>query len=156
MTMSKYEMKLHRKIASTCFNQAWDYLERKKRSSQDDIRMLSLAHTSMYHWGLLGKLRNLAIGQWQLSRVYADIGHPQLALKFAKSCLASCKRNHLSDMAHTANEGMARAYALSKEYAKAQKYLGIANRQLDKLKLDKEDRAIYLGQIAETESLIRA
>jgi len=75
-------------------------------------------------------------------------------VKFARSCLATCKENQLAEIEHTANEAMARAFAVAKDYERARKYLGKVRRQLDGQKLDKEDRDIYLDQLNETESLI--
>jgi len=153
--MSIAELKFHRKTAVTCFNNAWDFLVMKGRSQEDDRQMLHLAHASRYHWGLVGTPRNQAVGEWQLSRVYAELGESPLALQFAKSSLALCKKNSLTEVVHTANEAVARAYAVAKDYEKAREYLDRARRQLQKLSLDSEDRRIYSDQIRETERLIK-
>ena len=153
--MSKAEKEFHRKTAATCFNRAWDLLVMKNRSQEDDQQMLYLAHASRYHWGLVGTPRNRAVGEWQVSRVYADLGHPELALRFAKASLATCKKNGMADLIHTANEAVARAYAVAKDYDKAGEYLDRAREQLRKLRLDSEDRRIYSDQIRETERLIK-
>jgi tetratricopeptide (TPR) repeat protein len=155
MKLSKPNREFHRKLAAKCFNDAWEYIEKKNRSKADERQMLHLAHASRYHWGLIGAPVPQAVGDWQLSRIYANLGDRRLAVEFAKASLAICKRNHLSDIIHTANEGMARAYATSKEYDKARRYLDSARRQLDLLKLDREDRQIYADQLRETEKLIR-
>jgi hypothetical protein len=153
--MSKAEKEFHRKTAATCFNRTWDLLEMKNRSRDDDQEMLYLAHASRYHWGLVGAPRNLAVGEWQVSRVYADLWEPGLALRFAKASLATCRKNDIADVIHTANEAVARAYAVAKDYDKAREYLDRARQQLRKLKLDSEDRKIYSDQIRETERLIK-
>jgi tetratricopeptide (TPR) repeat protein len=140
--------------AVQCFNQAWDLLDKKDRDPQETEEMLHLAHASRYHWGLVGKPKNWAVGDWQISRIYADIGQPQLAKLFAKSCLEICERNGLSEILHTADEAVARAYAASKEYESARGYLEEARRRLDLLSLTEKDREVYLSQINETESLI--
>jgi hypothetical protein len=61
----------------------------------------------------------------------------------------------MADLIHTANEAVARAYAVAKEYDKAREYLGRARRQLRRLGLNSEDRRIYSDQIRETERLIK-
>jgi tetratricopeptide (TPR) repeat protein len=127
----------------------------KDRTVEKDHQMLNLAHASRYHWGLVGTAGNRATAEWQISRVYADLGEAQLALRFAKSSLNTCETNRLSDIVHTANEAMARAYAVAKDYRRAERYLSRARQQLDKLKLDREDRKIYSNQIHETEMLIK-
>ena len=152
--MPKNEREFHRKVAVACFNGAWDYLGKKRRTSSDDREMLSLAHASRYHWGVVGTPTNRAVSDWQVSRAYAEIGDPRLSLEFAKSSLAICESNGLGDTVHTANEACARAYAVAGEQDKARAHLARARRQLNALNLGKEDREVYLGQINETERLI--
>jgi len=152
---SREERELHRRSAANCFNRAWDLLEKKDRSGEENLQMLHLAHASRYHWGLIGTPTNRAIGDWQLSRIYAELKQPQLALLFAESSLAMCEENELSEILHTANEAAARAYAVAKDYRNARRYLNKASRQLDRLALSENDRRVYLDQIAETRALIR-
>jgi len=156
LALWKAERNLHRKLAAACFNRAWDYLEMRRRTAEDDVEMLNFAHTSMYHWRLVGSPRQIAIGEWQLSRAYVEVGFPKLAIQLAKSCLDRCTANDLSDIVHSANEGLARAYAANGEYRKAQKRISLAKSQLGKLKLTAEDRKVYGDQISETASLIRS
>ena len=117
--------------------------------------MLHIAHASRYHWGFVGTPQNVAVSDWQISRIYASLNQPELALQFAKSCLEICEKNSLSDVLHTAYEAIARAYAISKDYGRAKDYLNRAREQLTKLKLDKEDRKAYSDQIRETEQMLR-
>jgi len=118
-------------------------------------RCYTLAHASRYHWGLVGTPTNQAAGDWQISRVYATLNQPTLALHFAKSCLELCEKNDLSDTIHTAYEGMARAHAIGGDYKSAREYVAKAREQLAHLTgLDEEDRKTYSDQILETERLI--
>jgi len=153
--MSESEEEFHRKMARKCFNEAWDYLDKRNKDDGEERTMLHLAHASRYHWGLVGTPRNVAVGDWQISRIYASLNQPELALQFAKSCLEICEKNSLSDVLHTAYEAIARAYAISKDYGRAKDYLNRAREQLTKLKLDKEDRKAYSDQIRETEQMLR-
>lgn len=153
--MSKHGLEeFHRDTGKRCFNEAWDYLEKKNRNANDDQQMLHLAHTSRYHWSFVGTDRNFAIGDWQISRVYAVLNEPRLALQFAKSSLERMERNNLSDILCTGYEAMARAYAVAKKYETARSYIKRARAQLAKSKLDKQDTKIYSDQIRETEQLI--
>ena len=154
MKMTAEERGFHRKVAAQAFNRSWDYLDMKKRTPDDDRELLHLAHASRYHWGLVGEPKNLAVGDWLLSRAYGEIGEPRLALRFAQSSLATCKKAKLGNIVHTANEAMARAYALSGDFSRARGYLDVARGQLKRLQLDKEDRKIFLGQIEQTGKLI--
>ena len=115
--------------------------------------MLLLAHTSRYHWGVVGNASNLAVGEWQLSRVYADLKDPSPSLLFAKSSLDLCLNNKLSDLLPSAYEGMARAYVTAHDDQQARDYVAKARKELESVK-DKEDRAIYEEQINATEALI--
>ncbi len=152
--MSQSEHEFHRKFAAKCFNEAWDYLDKKERDFNDEQVMLHLAHASRYHWSFIGKPRNLAIVDWQISRVYAALNQPQLALNFAKACLETCQKNNLSENLVSAYEGMARAYAIAKDYQSARNYINKAREQLRVSTADDEDKKIYSGQIRETEELI--
>jgi len=154
--ISERDREFHRKCAAACFNRAWDYLEMRRRTAEEDVAMLNLAHSSLYHWQIAGSPRHVAISEWQLSRAYVAVGFPRLAIQIAKSCLDRCTANDLSDIIHTANEGLARAYAADGDYRKAQKHISKARSQLGGLKLTSEDRKVYGDQIAETVSLIRS
>ena len=54
----------------------------------------------------------------------------------------------------TAYEGMARAYAIAKDYQSATSCVNKLRGQLDVSSAEDEDRKIYLDQIRETEDLI--
>src|SRR2546422_10821891 len=64
IAMTQSEQEFHRKMAVECFNKTWDYLRKKNRTPDDDRLMLNLAHSSCYHWSLVGKAPNFAIGDW--------------------------------------------------------------------------------------------
>jgi hypothetical protein len=143
----------HKKTAAACFNKAWDFLDKKERSREEDLQMLHEAHTSRYHWGQIGNAHNFAIGDWQISRVYAALKQPALALLFARSSFDICQENDLKDLLLSAYEGMARAHAVANDAEEARRYLGLARKELELVK-DKEDHKIYAQQIDETEALI--
>lgn len=153
--MSQSENEIHRKTAIKCFNEAWDYLDKKNRNSDDEQQMLHLAHASRYHWGFIGNAKNFAIGDWQISRVYAALGEPRLALHFAKSCLEITQKNNIVDNLLSAYEGMARAYAIAKDSKSARDYISKARMQLEKTpEMSAADKKVYADQIRETEELI--
>ena len=115
--------------------------------------MLDEAHTSRYHWGLIGTAHNFVIGDWQISRAYAAMEQPALALLYARSSLDLCEKNDLKELLPSAYEGMSRAYAVANDAAEARRYLQMARKQLEHVK-DEEDRKVYSQQIDETEALI--
>jgi tetratricopeptide (TPR) repeat protein len=155
MTLRGPERELHRRMAVRCFNEAWTYLEKKHRTAADDRQMLLLAHTSRFHWGLVGTPQSQSVGDWQISRAYAALGDSRLALAYARSCLMLCREHDLSDLLGTAYEAMARAYAIAGERSAARAYLQKAREQLATSHLDREAKTIYRAQIEDTERLIR-
>jgi hypothetical protein len=150
---SEQEMEFHRKIAKQCFNKTWDYLEKKNRTPDDDRQMLILAHASRYHWGLIGYARNLAVGEWQISRVYADLKYAESSLLFAKSSLELVIKNNLTELLPSAYEGVARAYAIAQQPQLSRDYIAKARKELESIR-DEADKKVYAGQINETEALL--
>ena len=154
MALTRAEKEFHRKTAVQAFNEAWELLDMKVRSAQDDRRMLHLVHVSRYHWGLVGNPGNIAVADWQISRAYASLGQADLSLRFAKSCLETCEKEGLAEIIHTAHEAMARAHAVGGDSRSARKHLEKARALLEKLPLSAEDQRTYLEQIRETESML--
>ena len=140
--MLKAEREIHRKSAVESFNKTWIYLDEEKRSPADDLEMLHSAHASRYHWGLVGTPLNHAVGDWQISRVYASLGQSELALRYARLSLTICTKNGLAELMPSACEAIARAYAAAKDSEHATEYVTKARRLLDRLPLEKEDRRI--------------
>ena len=151
---SQTDKEFHRKVAAECFNRTWDYLEQKNRSLDDDQMMLNLAHASRYHWSFIGKPWNFTTGDWQISRVYAALNQPDLALSFAKKALETSQKHNLSERLISAYEGMARAHAAATEYPLAREFVSKARVQLLAVSLDDENRKTYSDQIDETERMI--
>ncbi len=152
--MQSSDREFHKRTAVECFNRAWDYLEKKDRTVHDDHLMLHLAHASRYHWSFVGTAKNLAIGDWQVSRVYAALNQPELSLQFAKASLEIGEKNSLPETVLTANEAIARAYATDEKYNLAKGFLDKAKNQLRTASLDDQDRKVYSDQIRETEKMI--
>jgi len=65
---------LHRQFAAKFFNDTWELLARPERTPEEDDRMIHLAHASRLHWQFAGKPENIAVGEWQVSRVHAVLG----------------------------------------------------------------------------------
>jgi len=59
--------------------------------------MIHMAHASRYHWGVTGTALNFVRGDWQISRVYSELGIGEAALKYAESCLEICIHNEIKD-----------------------------------------------------------
>ncbi len=153
--MSHTDHEFHRKIAAECFNRTWDYLKQKNRNPYDDQMMLNLAHASRYHWSIIGKPLNFAIGDWQISRAYSALNQPDLAIHFANTSLETCRKNNLPGwLLASAYEGMARAYIATKDYRLAREYVDKARLQLRSEVVDEEDLKTVSDQIDETERMV--
>lgn len=145
--------KIQRKFAVDCFNNAWDYLDKPTLTPEEELIMFDLAHASSFHWSKIGKPRNFAVGAWQISRCYTKINDGLMALKYAEKCLKITIDNKVEDNYVSAYEGIARAYAVLKDYENAKKYITKAEEELVKV-TDKEDRDIFEPQIKDTKSMI--
>lgn len=75
------------KLAKQLFNECWEYIEKQNRTNEDNLMMLHLAHASRFHWGNVGTLKEIAIGEWQCSYVYSLLGYGEPALVHAQTSL---------------------------------------------------------------------
>ncbi len=113
----------HRKFAADLFNLTWKYLEKTERTPEDVDTMINATHASRYHWSIVGDAQNLAIGEWQISRVYAVLDRPEAARYHAERCLAVCVANGIGDFSLAyAYEALARAAAIAGDKESAARY----------------------------------
>jgi len=75
-------------LAKQLFNACWDLIEKEDRTVEEDIEMIHLAHTSRWHWGNVGGIKERAIGEWQCARVHALLGHGETAYLHASQSYA--------------------------------------------------------------------
>jgi hypothetical protein len=108
------DLEWQRKVAAHLFNSTWVLLEKKARSREESDTMIHMAHASRYHWGVAGGPKELAIGEWQISRVYAILGRPEPALYHAQRSLEICEAHKIGDFPQAyAYEALARAFAIA-------------------------------------------
>lgn len=101
----------HKKLAIECFNKTWSYIDLKSRTTEEDLEMIHLAHSSRYHWGIAGTELEKGRGEWQISRVYSIVNQGQSALLHAEAYLDICNKNNYQDWDISfAFEAMAYAY----------------------------------------------
>src|SRR2546421_12846701 len=111
---SKADAEWHRRMAARLFNSTWDLLLTKRRTKEDSNTMIHMAHASRYHWSVVGGPEELAIGEWQISRVYAALDRPEPSLFHAQRCLEICQAGKLGHFPLAyAYEALARAFALA-------------------------------------------
>jgi len=117
------------KTAKHTFNEAWDFLDKKRLTKAEKATLLNLVHTSCYLWQQVKEhtATHQSIGLWQISRAYAHIGDGANALLFAEQNIQLCK-SEKPDGFYTAyaHESAARAYILSANKAKAASHIRLA------------------------------
>ncbi|MEA3188599.1 MAG: hypothetical protein QOD99_2429 [Chthoniobacter sp.] len=119
---------LHKKRVIEFLNETWRLLDKRERTPKEDARMLNLAHASRLHWEFMGSAENLAVGEWQVSRVHAVLLQSDAALFHAQRSLDISKRNHLTPFhVACAHEAMARAVAFTHPQA-ASEHIATARR----------------------------
>jgi len=108
------EKELHRTLGVEEFNLVWSLLGKQRRTRDEDDTMVHAAHASRFHWGIAGGPKEWAIGEWQISHVYAVLGREESASYHANRCLELCNANRLGDfLLAYAYEALARADALA-------------------------------------------
>lgn len=138
----------HRKFAVECFNAAWDLLERDDRTTEQTDTMIDLAHASRWHWTQTSFCtpQNLAIGAWQLSRVYVVADCPDIARHHGEVSLRICQEHDLAPFFQAyAYESIARAAAATGEDPGP--YLAEARRLADRIE-DPKDRDALLADLS--------
>lgn len=138
---------LERRIAADCFNATWTLLDKPRRSTDDELRMIHMAHASCHHWAAVGTAKNLAVGEWQISRVYAVLGRAEPALFHARASLRACRKGRVTGLPLAyAYEALARASALAGRRADAARYVGSGRAAGERIR-EKEDRELVLRDL---------
>jgi hypothetical protein len=138
----------HRRHGVALFNGAWELIDARSRTPDDDVEMLLRAAASRWHWGRIGGPEELATGDWQVAHVASLLGLADLARLFAR-------RNLDIALAHgwsgwrlaSAHEGMARAYAVSGDADGRARHVEQATAALED-EPDDESRDLIESQLA--------
>lgn len=111
-------------FSTHCFNAAWELLEKRDRTSDDDEQMARLAQASLWHWTQRADCsdENLSIGSWQISRIYAVLGEAGNARKYAQLCLDNAPADDAFCLGY-AYEALARAEAIADNHERAKQFL---------------------------------
>ncbi len=146
----------HRAEAVGLFNGVWQMLDAADRSPARDDQMVHAAHASRWHWSQadeLGGDEQLAVGEWQCSRVYSVLGRGEPALHHARACLAICEASGLGDwVLAAAYEALARASAAAGDFGEARAWLGRARTAVSVI-ADPKDREVIEGDLASLAAL---
>jgi tetratricopeptide (TPR) repeat protein len=132
----------HRYFSVSCFNHAWDLIDRSKRTQQEDQEMIFLGLAALWHWKQREDCTptNLSIGYWQVARIYALLKQADNARTYAQQCLEISKMGGVAPFyLGYAYEGLARAEAAAGNRTAMLEYLEEARRLANRV-TDPEDR----------------
>ena len=126
----------HRYFSAHCFNAAWDLLDKKDRTPDENEQMIRLSLASMWHWTQRADctVTNLSIGYWQTARVYAVLGQADNARRYGQLCLSASRSEGVMPfyLAY-AYEALARAESVAGNSQLTQDYLAEARRLLEQV-----------------------
>lgn len=147
METPEISLEQHKQFAIELFNNTWDMLEKNDRSDYDDIRMIHMAHTSLYHWSYVGEAVNMTRGEWLVSRVYCSVGLLESAEYHARKSLSICLNNNIGDIDLAfAYEAFTRIYALKLHQEDFDKYQALAF-EASKQTTSINNRDYFIGEL---------
>jgi hypothetical protein len=145
---SPIDMLTERALASHLFNHVWTLLDTTDRTPEQDDAMVHAAHASRWHWGQVGGPEQWAVGEWQCSRVYAELGDGTQALRHARRCLELSVLDGVDDFVEaSAHEALARALAVSGDMEAARAERDLAYGLAVNLE-DDDDRGVIESDLA--------
>jgi hypothetical protein len=132
----------HKYFAAHCFNRAWDLIEKKDRTPEDDRMMVAMNQASLFHWSQRpdNDDRRRSVGYWQASRIQALLGNAVEARRHADVCLSHSHKLEPFYLGY-AYEALARSAKLAGNAAESVEFLAAATEQAG-LVSRKEDRAL--------------
>jgi len=124
----------HKHFSVNCFNLTWDFIDQPSRTLEENEQMILTSMASVWHWTQRPDCepKNLSIGYWQLSRVFALAGQAEQARKYGEISLRHGK-NEAPFYIGYAYEALARAEAVGGNKAKMNEYLTKAREYLAKV-----------------------
>jgi len=141
------EEEFHKKMGARFFNETWKLLDQSSRTAEEDAQMIHLAHGSRLHWGFVGNAQNLAVGEWQIARVYSVLNRPEPALYHAKRSVQIAEENNFEGFYQaSAYEGMARALATANDPS-ASEFIAKAKAIAQTIR-EADDRALIESDLA--------
>ena len=145
------EAEAHRFFSAHCFNRAWDLIRKSNRTTIECEQMLQLSQASLWHWTQRSDCtpKNLSIGNWQLSRVYALLGQAENAKRCAKMCLHYSEGTSPFFIGH-AHEALARSAAVADDVLGKAHHLAEARLYLAQVTSDR-DRALLQADLQSLE-----
>jgi hypothetical protein len=142
------ETQAHQYFAIETFNGAWELIEKRERTADDDAEMLQRAFASRWHWGFVGGPEQLATGDWQIAHVASLLGYGWMAQFYARRAFEICERESWTDWRRASMlEGLARSAAAAGDFAARAHYFALAEDAIAQI-AEAGDRALIASQLA--------
>ena len=139
----------HRTFAPRAFNHTWELLDKPVLTREEEEEMLSSTFAQLYHWYAVGEPKNWAIADWQVSRVTALLGYPDLARRFGNRSFELADEHNLGPFIKGfAHEAIARAAAEVDDVETFTEHVAAARALLPEIE-DAEEREILEADLAE-------
>ena len=137
----------HRFFSADCFNKAWELIDKRKRTPEEDEQMLCLNQASLWHWSQRADCTNanLSIGYWQAARIHTLLGRVDEARRYGHLCLQHSPDEEPFLRAY-AYEALARAESLAGDATLVATYAAEAARLAAQV-TDAEDREQLLDDL---------
>jgi hypothetical protein len=138
---------VHRHFSAACFNDAWTFIEKPTRTAEENERMILLSMASLWHWTQREDCapRNLAVGYWQASRVYALAGLAGEARRYGELCLQYSRPEPPFYLAY-AFEALARAEKAAGNPGLAAQYRAEAARLAEQVQ-EEDDKKLIVDDL---------
>lgn len=140
----------HRYFSTECFNRAWDLIEQEDRTPEEEDEMLNLSIASLWHWTQRPDCtsKELSLGYWQVSRIYAITGRSENATWYAERCLEATEEAELPPFyLGYAYEALARAAMIGRDRRTTMEHIAKA-REFAQQEENEEDRQLLLDDLA--------
>lgn len=139
---------VHRQLAVQLFNHVWTLLDKPALTAKEEQEMIHAAHASRHHWGVVGGPKEWSIGEWQISRVYADLNRPEPAIYHARRAIQWAEEPDVAPFFLAYGyEALARAYSVAGDIDAALKYVAQSVEITEKI-TGPDDRKQLLGDLA--------
>jgi hypothetical protein len=122
----------HKYFSAHCFNSAWDLINKGSRTPEENQMMITLNQTSLWHWTQRDDCtpKNMSIGYWQTSRIYALLGRDFPARKYGQLSLDNARDAEPFFIAY-AHEALARAAKLAGDTDTMNEHLASARKHAE-------------------------
>ena len=122
----------HKYFSAHCFNSAWALIDKESRTPEENQLMIALNQASLWHWTQREDCtpKNMSIGYWQTSRIYALLGRDFPARKYGQLSLDNAKDAEPFFIAY-AYEALARAAKVAGDTGTMTEHLAAARQHAE-------------------------